>query len=213
MKGTFIFFADGFEEVEALATLDILRRGGVDVKSVSIYDNSLVEGAHGQQLITDLCWEDIEEIICDEAAPNDYMIFPGGMPGAKNLAEFAPLMDMLKKHRAAGGGVAAICASPAVVLASLGDAFEGCEMTCYDGFESTLAAAGIRHKAAGSVVCGSLVTGRGPGYAVEYDYVEPTQLYPSLQTKRVAGLFNAGQINGTSPRFCHLILNTLKNVL
>ena len=71
MKGTFIFFADGFEEVEAIATLDILRRGGVDVKSVSIYDNSLVEGAHGQQLITDLCWEDLEEIISTEASPSD----------------------------------------------------------------------------------------------------------------------------------------------
>jgi 4-methyl-5(b-hydroxyethyl)-thiazole monophosphate biosynthesis len=168
MKGTFIFFADGFEEVEAIATLDILRRGGVDVKSVSIYDNSLVEGAHGQQLITDLCWEDLEEIISTEASPSDYIIFPGGMPGAKNLAEFRPLMALLKAHWAAGGGVAAICASPAVVLASLGDTFAGLEMTCYDGFEATLQAAGIKHKEAGSVVDGRLVTGRGPGYATEF---------------------------------------------
>lgn len=168
MKGTYIFFADGFEEVEALATLDILRRGGVDVKSVSIYDNSLVEGAHGVQIITDLCWEDMLEILSDEASASDYMIFPGGMPGAKNLAEFEPLMTLLSSHWKAGGGVAAICASPAVVLASLGDTFAGCEMTCYDGFEAALQAAGIKHKEAGSVICGRLVTGRGPGYATEF---------------------------------------------
>lgn len=168
MKGNYIFLADGFEEVEAIATLDILRRGGVDVKTVSIYDNSLVEGAHGMQLISDLCWEDFEEEINDGASAEDFLIFPGGMPGAKNLAEFAPLMAILHKHYAAGGGVAAICASPAVILAAQGDMFKGARMTCYDGFESTLAAAGITHAEAGSVVDGRIVTGRGPGYAVEF---------------------------------------------
>jgi len=188
MKGTFIFFADGFEEVEALATLDILRRGGVDVKSVSIYDNSLVEGAHGQQLITDLCWEDMEEIITEGASPSDYMIFPGGMPGAKNLAEFEPLMDVLRRHWADGGGVAAICASPAVVLASLGDTFAGCEMTCYDGFEPALAAAGIKHKAAGSVTDGRLVTGRGPGYAPEF----ALDILACIKDRDIANAVSAG---------------------
>ena len=168
MKGNYIFLADGFEEVEALATLDILRRGGVDVKTVSIYDNSLVEGAHGVQLITDLCWEDMADHFSGEASPSDYMIFPGGMPGAKNLAEFEPLMEILHRHWEAGGGVAAICASPAVVLAAQGDMFSGSKMTCYDGFEPDLAAAGITHVEAGSVVDGRLVTGRGPGYAVEF---------------------------------------------
>lgn len=168
MKGNFIFLADGFEEVEAIATLDILRRGGVEAKTVSIYDNSLVEGAHGLQLISDLCWEDFEEIINDDASPEDFLIFPGGMPGARNLAEFAPLMEILHKHYAAGGGVAAICASPAVVLAAQGDMFKGARMTCYDGFESALAAAGITHVEAGSVVDGRIVTGRGPGYATEF---------------------------------------------
>lgn len=168
MKGIYIFLADGFEEVEALATFDILRRGGVDVKTVSIYDNSLVEGAHGMQMISDLCWDDFEDIICDDASPEDYLIFPGGMPGAKNLAEFEPLMEVLHKHWAAGGGVAAICASPAVVLASQGDLFSGSQMTCYDGFEPALEASGIKHIAAGSAVSGRLVTGRGPGYAVEF---------------------------------------------
>ena len=188
MKGTFIFFADGFEEVEALATLDILRRGGVDVKSVSIYDNSLVEGAHGQQLITDLCWEDMEEIISKEASPSDYMIFPGGMPGAKNLAEFEPLMELLRSHWAAGGGVAAICASPAVVLAGLGDTFKGCQMTCYDGFEPALAAAGIKHKAAGNVIDGRLVTGRGPGYAPEF----ALDILSCIKDRDVANAVSAG---------------------
>ena len=168
MKGNFIFLADGFEEVEALATLDILRRGEVDVKTVSIYENSLVEGAHGMQMISDLCWEDFEEIAHEDASATDFMIFPGGMPGAKNLAQFAPLMERLVKHYNAGGGVAAICASPAVVLASRPELFKGSEMTCYDGFEPALASAGIAHKAAGSVISGRIITGRGPGYAPEF---------------------------------------------
>ena len=168
MKGTFIFLADGFEEVEAIATLDILRRGGIDAKTVSIYDNSLVEGAHGLQLISDLCWEDFEEIAHEDASATDFMIFPGGMPGARNLAESNPLMERLAKHYNAGGGVAAICASPAVVLASFAGLFKGCEMTCYDGFEQTLADAGIKHTAKGSITCGRVITGRGPGYAAEF---------------------------------------------
>jgi len=188
MKGTYIFFADGFEEVEALATLDILRRGGVDVKSVSIYDNSLVEGAHGVQLITDLCWEDMMEIVCEEASPSDYMIFPGGMPGAKNLAEFEPLMALLANHWLAGGGVAAICASPAVVLASQGDLFSGKKMTCYDGFEPTLASAGITHIEAGSVADGRLVTGRGPGYAAEF----ALDILALIKDKEIASAVSAG---------------------
>lgn len=168
MKGTFIFLADGFEEVEAIATFDILRRAGIDAKTVSIYDNSLVEGAHGLQMISDLCWEDFELNAGSDADQDDFMIFPGGMPGAKNLADFAPLMEKLSAHYASGGSVAAICASPAVVLASRGDTFAGSEMTCYDGFEGDLAASGIRHKAAGSVTCGRVITGRGPGYAAEF---------------------------------------------
>ncbi len=168
MKGTFIFLADGFEEVEAIATFDILRRAGIDARTVSIYDNSLVEGAHGLQLISDLCWEDFELNAGSDADHDDFMIFPGGMPGAKNLAEFSPLMETLAAHYAAGGGVAAICASPAVVLAAQGKTFSGCEMTCYDGFEGALAQAGICHKAQGSVTCGRVITGRGPGYAAEF---------------------------------------------
>ncbi len=168
MKGTFIFLADGFEEVEAIATYDILRRAGIDAKTVSIYDNSLVEGAHGLQLISDLCWEDFELNAGSDADHDDFMIFPGGMPGARNLSEFAPLMEMLGAHYAAGGSVAAICASPAVVLAAQGKTFSGCEMTCYDGFEGQLASAGIAHKGAGSVTCGRVITGRGPGYAAEF---------------------------------------------
>lgn len=189
MKGNYIFLADGFEEVEAIATLDILRRGGVEAKTVSIYDNSLVEGAHGLQLISDLSWEDFEDIISEAASPEDFLIFPGGMPGAKNLAEFAPLMDLMHRHWAAGGGVAAICASPAVVLAAQGDMFNGAKMTCYDGFEASLASAGITHIEAGSVVDGRIVTGRGPGYAVEFALDLLSQIKDSDTANAVAAGF------------------------
>ena len=157
----YLFLANGFEEIEALATVDIIKRAGLKITTVGVGGREII-GSHNIPVKADICENELD------FNDIDMVIFPGGMPGAKNLAEFGPLMALLKAHWAAGGGVAAICASPAVVLASLGDTFAGLEMTCYDGFEATLQAAGIKHKEAGSVVDGRLVTGRGPGYATEF---------------------------------------------
>ena len=87
MKGTYIFLADGFEEIEALATVDVLRRGGIDARTVSINDNAQVRGAHGVPVIADMTWTGFKtKTDVNHTGEDDVMVFPGGMPGTKNLA-------------------------------------------------------------------------------------------------------------------------------
>ena len=124
MKKAFIFLAEGFEDVEALATADVLRRGGVPTQLVSISDEPFVTSSHHVTVGADTTLEagiDIED--------DDVIIFPGGMPGTRNLAACEPLMDFMKEHYAAGGLVAAICAAPGLVFGQI-DNLQGVEFTC-----------------------------------------------------------------------------------
>ena len=165
MKGVYIFLAEGFEPVEALAPLDVLRRGGILVKTVSIGPEKTVTSAHGIPVVADLGIGEID--LYGEASARDAMIFPGGMPGALNLSRCKVLTHSLKAHFAQGGTVAAICAAPGLVLSTL-DGLEGVDFTCYDGFEDYLIAKGANHIPEGCVTDGNIITGRGPGYAVEF---------------------------------------------
>lgn len=168
MKGVFIFLADGFEEIEALATLDVLRRGSIDVKTVSVTDAGTVTGAHGVSVAADLNWSGFNALSSsEETAKEDVMIFPGGMPGTKHLAESLSLMNMMKEHYADGGTVAAICAAPGLVVSQL-PSLKGKKFTCYDGFEDAPAAKGGEYVKAPFVADGNLITGRGPGCAVDF---------------------------------------------
>lgn len=153
MKRTFVFFATGFEEIEAVGTVDILRRGGMDVVSVSISDTLEVVGGHGLRVLADV---KIADVVGEEA---EWLVLPGGMPGAKNLYECKQLQDMLYIHRAKGGKIAAICASPGVVLGQLG-LLDGQEATCYPGFENLCAGATIKDSR--SWISGQFVTANGP---------------------------------------------------
>ena len=168
MKGTYVFLADGFEVSEALTTVNMLRRGGVNVKTVSIYDARIVTSSNRIHVIADMAFGEFKASTTFGAClPTDVMIFPGGMPGASNLAAVGKLMDIMQEHYAEGGTLAAICAAPSVVLSLLPD-LEGKKMTCYDGFEETLQAKGAVYVKEGVVVDGNIITGRGPGWAVEF---------------------------------------------
>ena len=167
MKGVNIFLADGFEDVEALATNDVLRRGGIDVNIVSIYDEYTVESSHGINVNADLMLENLNTG-ASGTTEKDVMIFPGGMPGTRNLAACEPLMKAMKAHYAAGGTVAAICAAPGLVLSQLGDALKGAEVTCFDGFESCLEAEGATFVPKPAVRSERIITGRSAGHAVSF---------------------------------------------
>ena len=168
MKGTYIFLADGFEISEALTTVNMLRRGGVNVKTVSIYDDRIVTSSNRIPVIADMAFGEFKASTSfGPCLKTDVMIFPGGMPGSSNLAAFGKLMDIMQQHYAEGGTLAAICAAPSVVLGLL-PGLEGKKMTCYDGFEETLTAKGVEYIKEGVVVDGNIITGRGPGWAVEF---------------------------------------------
>ncbi len=167
MKGAYLFLADGFEETEAIATLDVLRRGGIGVQTVSMNEDPFVTGAHGVAMVADCLFEEVTDLPAEGTDGSDLMVFPGGMPGASNLAGNARLIALMQEHYADGGIVAAICAAPGLVVSQLPD-LEGVRFTCYEGFQEAPLAKGAVYERKPAVTCGNLVTGRGPGYAIDF---------------------------------------------
>ena len=168
MKGVYIFLAEGFEDVEALATADVLRRGGVQVELVSITDEPFVVSSHRVAVGVDQTFDyfalNIDKGGTDE---KDVMIFPGGMPGTRNLAGFDMLMDMMQEHYDDGGTVAAICAAPGLVLSQL-NGIDGKRVTCFDGFEGYLREAGATFEPRPAIADGRVITGRSAGHAIAF---------------------------------------------
>ena len=166
MKGINLFLAPGFEDMEAIATRDVLVRAGLEVRLVSTTDDYLVESSHGVAVSADVSRSDFdfEE---EGTFREDVMIFPGGMPGTKNLAGDKDLMERMREHYAAGGTLAAICAAPGLVLSQL-DTLDGVRFTCFDGFEDAPQSKGGEYVKAPAVVSGRIITGRGAGCAVDF---------------------------------------------
>ncbi|MGM9804427.1 MAG: DJ-1 family glyoxalase III [Muribaculaceae bacterium] len=158
MKTSYVFLADGFEEVEALTSVDLLRRAGIEVKTVSIKETLMVTGAHGISVQADITFSEGE---CAHSS-TEWLILPGGMPGATNLAAHTKLCQLLLDHNARGGKIAAICASPAVVLASIG-LLNGRHGVCYPGFEIMMN--GCTIESTPVAVDDNIITGNGPAAA------------------------------------------------
>ena len=154
-----VFLAEGFEEIEAVTPIDILRRGGVEVRTCSIGGDRVVCGAHGVPFVADCTFSELSDA-------EEVILLPGGMPGTLNLKAFSPLCDRIKKHYANGGMLAAICAAP-TVFGSLG-LLSGIEATCYPGMENELFCA----KALKDDVVFSerIVTSRGAGTAALFGF-------------------------------------------
>lgn len=158
MNESFVFLAEGFEEIEALTVIDVMRRAGMEVKTVSITRALQVKGAHGVTVNADLLYDNT---LFNNAA---WLVLPGGMPGATNLYEFAPLKGLLlRQSESKNGRIAAICAAPAVVLGQLG-LLKGHKATCYPGFEDMLGGAEVLMEPV--VVDGKYVLGNGPANAL-----------------------------------------------
>jgi len=157
VKG-YVFFAEGFEEIEAITVVDVLRRAGLAITMVSMTGSLEVRGAHQIPVITD----DLFEYVDHQGA--DILILPGGGPGTKNLAASHKLGDLLKKYNAEGKWVAAICAAPSI-LGALG-ILKGKTATSYPGYEPQLEGATISH--APVVQDGNIITSRGAGTALEF---------------------------------------------
>lgn len=159
----YIFLADGFEECEALIPIDVLRRAGKKVTTVSIHDRKEVVGAHGVTVVADTLFAE------NEYGEAELMVLPGGMPGASNLVAHEGLCTALLEQHRKCGLIAAICASPAVVLSQLG-ILKGCLATCYPGFEEMMIKNGA--DCTGELVerDGHIVTGEGPAAAFPFAF-------------------------------------------
>ncbi len=160
MKTVYLFFANGFEEIEALATVDILRRAGLNVKTVSVTSELLVTGANGVPVQCDM---DFDQGSFEDL---DALVLPGGMPGASSLKAHAGLRELILATAAQNKLIAAICAAP-MVLGSLG-LLKGKKATCYPGFERYLEGADITGEE--SVIDGLIITGKGPGTTFDFAF-------------------------------------------
>lgn len=160
MAKVYEFLADGFEEIEGLAPVDILRRGGVDIQTVSIPDTEWVQSSHGVTVKADRLFKD-----CD-FGDADMLLLPGGMPGSTRLNEHAGVKDALRRHAAKGGRIGAICAAP-MVLGGM-RLLEGRRATCSPGFEKHLT--GAHYTAELVTVDGNIITGEGPAATLPYAY-------------------------------------------
>ncbi len=154
------FMADGLEEVEALTTVDVLRRAGVEIVTVSISGSESIVGAHGVEI---RCDAQIES--CDTSDAT-MLLLPGGLPGATNLQEHPGVAAALTAQAARGGLIGAICAAP-MVLGGLG-LLRGKHATCYPGFENELE--GAVYTADVYTVDGNIITGNGPAATMPYAY-------------------------------------------
>ena len=151
------FMAAGLEEVECLTVVDLLRRGGVPVQTVSMTGSKEVIGSHDIPIIADVIFEE------EDFSDSDVLFIPGGVPGVPNLTAHEGLGKLLKAHAAAGKRLAAICAGPSV-LGRLG-LLKGKKATCFPGWEKYLD--GAEYTGDGITTDGMVTTGRGLGYAVD----------------------------------------------
>ena len=161
-KAVFVFLADGFEEIEALTPVDLLRRAGAEVITVGVTGKT-VTGSHGIAVSADVTAEEADGMLKDGVQPA-MVVLPGGMPGAANLDE-SPLVDAyIVAALQADAYIAAICAAP-MILGKRG-LLKGKKAVCYPGFEEHLTGAEVLD--APAVQDGKIITGRAMGAATEF---------------------------------------------
>jgi len=183
MSRVLVPLAPGFEDLEAVTIVDLLRRAGIEVVTAGLHPG-LVQGARGMRMQPD--------VPLDEALDQDFAMIalPGGMPGAENLKNDARIQSLLKRMAGAGKYTAAICAAP-IALAAAG-LLDGKQATSFPGFIDKLAIPGGRYLADPVVVDGRVVTSRGPGTAMDFA-LELVELLAGADTRRQveAGLVRA----------------------
>ena len=156
----YCFLADGFEETEALAPVDILRRAGIEVKTVGV-GGDVIRGSHNIYVKADININDLAL-----GGDTDGVILPGGMPGVKNLFAEQRVKDAVSESVSRGLFVCAICAAP-MILGRMG-VLEGKKATCFPGFEGDLIGAEVFSDKV--VTDGNIITGKGAGCALEFGF-------------------------------------------
>lgn len=178
MKGKiYIFLADGFEEIEVITVVDVLRRAGKEVIMISVTPNEIVIGAHGISMLCDKNFID-----CDFYDDPGMIVLPGGMPGASTLQKHEGLRKVLLNYANKNLPIAAICAAP-MVLGTMG-LLKGKKATCFPGMERFLEGAKVMNEQV--VVDGNFITGKGPGAAAEFALTIVEFLIDKAKAKELA---------------------------
>lgn len=159
MKNVAVFLAEGFEEIEALTVVDVLRRAGENCVMVTL-DSLIVKGAHNIIVHGD-------KIICDEIKDYDLVVFPGGMPGSINLKENEKVIEIVKYFNDNNKLIAAICAAPIVL--GRANVIKNKNITSYPGFEDELKEATYIEEE-NVVLDSNIITSRGPATAIEFSF-------------------------------------------
>lgn len=160
-KAVFVMLGTGFDEIEALAPVDVMRRAGMDVFTVSMTDNRLIKGATGNLIVADMSISDLSSDMID------WLVFPGAdkSEDAVNLSE--KLRNIVKDHWKKGGNIAAICAAPALVLGPLG-IINGVKATGYPYLKEDFEKNGGIYSEDSVVIGDHLITSKGPGTTLEF---------------------------------------------
>lgn len=172
----YCFLADGFEEIEALATVDILRRAGIPCKTVGV-DSDVITGAHNISVVCDMT---IDSMSIDDNMTG--VILPGGLPGVPNMEKSDKLLSAVQYAYDNNKYICAICAAP-MMLGHMGIT-DGLEFTCYPGFESDLK--GAKYTANRTTVHNNFITGKGPGCAIDFALQIVTELIGSDTAKKLS---------------------------
>lgn len=175
MSKALIVFADGFEDVEAVSIVDVLRRGGVDAVTASLNPEPFALSAHGIKMHTDAV---LLNVIKDEY---DAIILPGGGVGTQNLKSCAPLLERLRAQKEAGGLVCAICAAPTVLAEA--EVLDGESVTCYPSCRGEM---GCPVEDVPVIADGQIITGQGPGSAMLFGLVVLAHLVDERTAHNVA---------------------------
>jgi 4-methyl-5(b-hydroxyethyl)-thiazole monophosphate biosynthesis len=154
----YLFLAEGFEEIEALTPVDVLRRASLELKTVAVGNSKTVKGAHGIEVVADL----LESELSDEIP--EAVILPGGMPGTLNLENSEVVIDTLSRAMINGSLVCAICAAPSIL--GISGYLKHKKATCYPGFEQYLDGATFIDERV--VHDGRIITAKGMGCAAEF---------------------------------------------
>jgi len=160
MSKAYVLLAEGFEEVEALTVVDLMRRAGIDVKLVSITDDVSVLSSHNVQIVADTLIADIA------SSPADMLVLPGGRKGVDNLKASDAVKSLITEYNDAGRYLAAVCAGP-TVYGQMG-LLEGRKATCYPGFENELLGAEWTGNDVKVACDGNFITGRSLGLSIDF---------------------------------------------
>lgn len=158
MSEVSLFLADGFEEIEGLTVVDLLRRAKIELETVSIMGRKEIMGAHQMEVKADVLFEDAD------FGETKMLVLPGGMPGTLHLKNYGALRQLVLKFNKEEKQVAAICAAP-TVFGDLG-ILQGRKAACYPGMEDGLTGAEVCYD--GVVTDGHITTSRGMGTAMDF---------------------------------------------